>query len=140
MIDEVLKSKLGSIAEALTYTTDLKEELIVDLKMFMEKGEIDLPDNKKLIDQLHTLERTVTSSGRTKYTHQDGKHDDYVFSVANALKGFSGIIPIRSKDLIVGRQSEQINWANNDYELKKQSSIFLEEDNDINFFKRHYGL
>lgn len=102
-IVELLQAKLGSMVNPLIYTNDIKEQMIVDMKIYMEQGNFIIPDNIKVISQLHTLQRVVTNSGKTKYSHQSGKHDDYVFSIANALREFTGIVPIRASDCIIGK-------------------------------------
>lgn len=128
-IVELLQKKLGSIVDPLIYTNDVKEQLIVDMKVFMERGNILYPNNEKVISQLQTLQRTVTSSGKTKYSHTPGKHDDYVFSIANALKHFASIVPIRASDCFIGRTTEMDKGYN--------SSIITSKNT---FFSDLYGL
>jgi len=107
-IAEDLKRELGSVVVPITYTNAVKESLITELKLRMERREIEIPDHSKLIDQLHRIERTTTASGLARYQHQVGQHDDIVFSLCNAVSGFSlgarsGIRSFSIKDFFLNR-------------------------------------
>ncbi len=86
---ETLKRSLGSAVNEITYTNTIKEQLVTDLKLFMEKDLIEIPDDTRLIDQLHGIEREITPAGNTRYGHDTSKHDDIVLSICNAVSGFS---------------------------------------------------
>ena len=89
-IAEDLQKILGSIVVPITYTNAIKEKLITNLKISFERKQLKIPDNRVLFDQLHRLQREVLDSGRTRYGHESGMHDDLVFSICNALSGFGG--------------------------------------------------
>lgn len=89
-IHETLVRSLGSAAQPITYTNAIKEQLVTDFKLAMEKGEIEFPDDARLIDQLHGIRRDVNEkSGTVRYGHEEGKHDDIVLSICNAYSGFA---------------------------------------------------
>jgi phage FluMu gp28-like protein len=84
-IQEALVGSLGTMVEPVKYTNSIKESLVTGCKMLMEKGILKIPDNPKLIDQFHSIEREITASGNTRYSHTPGKHDDMVLSLCHAL-------------------------------------------------------
>ena len=88
-IVEDLKRVLGSIIQPITYTNSVKEQLITDLKLAMERDQIEIPDSARLIDQLHGIQREITNAGNVRYGHDSSRHDDIVLAICNALSGYS---------------------------------------------------
>lgn len=86
-IHEDLAAAVGEVkAQGLTYTNNVKEKLIVNLKSALEDGRLKLPeDDLTLRAELHGLQREVTAGGVHKYHHENGKHDDHVWALANAV-------------------------------------------------------
>ena len=85
-VNEDLERALGSVvAQGLTYTNALKEKLIVNLKSALDDGRLELPDDVSLRAELHGLQKETTANGVHKYHHESGKHDDQVWSLANAV-------------------------------------------------------
>ena len=85
-VNEDLERALGSvISQGLTYTNALKEKLIVNLKSALDDGRLELPDDVSLRAELHGLQKETTANGVHKYHHESGKHDDQVWSLANAV-------------------------------------------------------
>lgn len=85
-VNEDLERSLGSVvAQGLTYTNALKEKLIVNLKSALDDGRLELPDDVSLRAELHGLQKETTANGVHKYHHESGKHDDQVWSLANAV-------------------------------------------------------
>lgn len=64
-----------------------KGELYAELLPRLCSGEIELPDNAVLVDQLAGLERRTRSGGRDLIDHPPGGHDD----VANAVAGVADV-------------------------------------------------
>lgn len=81
---EDLTKSLGSKVEGITFTNDSKEKMIIDLKVIFQDNRIEIPYNMTLVNQLHGLQRQVTEARNVRYTHETGKHDDYVWSLALA--------------------------------------------------------
>ena len=86
-ISEDLISAVGATkAQGLTYTNNVKEKLIVNLKSALEDGRLQLPaDDLTLRTELHGLQREITAGGVHKYHHESGKHDDHVWALANSV-------------------------------------------------------
>ena len=82
---EQAQKKLGALVEGVTFTAAVKEQMATALRVGFENEEIRIPRNDKLIQQLHTLERSVTTSGTIRYRHTEGGHDDYTWALAMAF-------------------------------------------------------
>ena len=76
------------MVDGLSFTADNKERMIMYLYSLLTSGKILLPNDEKLIQQLHGIERTKTLSGLYRYRHQDNKHDDEVWALCLALLGY----------------------------------------------------
>ena len=87
---EQTQNKLGPVVEGVTFTNAVKERMITELRVAFEGRTIKIPRNQNLINQLHSLERTVSNIGTVRYRHEEGKHDDYVWALALAFGGFTG--------------------------------------------------
>ena len=64
-----------------------KADMFTYLRMKMERGELKIPHNLKLIDQLHQFRQEITELGNVRFKHPEGRgyHDDYVDSLALAV-------------------------------------------------------
>lgn len=87
-IQEDLSRSLGARAEGVTFTAPNKEKMITDLRVLFQDKKITIPHNRTLINQLHSLRRSITDKGNVYYQHEEGKHDDYVWALAMACYGF----------------------------------------------------
>ena len=86
-VHEDVEAACGGVkAQGLTYTNNVKEKLIVNLKSALEDGRLELPgEDIALRAELHGLQREITAGGLHKYHHESGKHDDRVWALANAV-------------------------------------------------------
>jgi phage FluMu gp28-like protein len=85
---DIVKEKLGTICEGITFTIQKKEDLYSNLKILMESGKLKIPNNKKLIYQLQDLRYELTSIGNVKIHHSERGHDDYPTALALAVYDF----------------------------------------------------
>lgn len=77
----------SSVLEGVTFTNETKERLIYNLKGMMEAGILFIPDNRRLINQLHAIHAEPTPSGRRKFTGKiSGGNDDLVWALALAVQ------------------------------------------------------
>ena len=86
-IEEDLKRSLGSVVEGVVFTNSSKEYLINNLRGLFQDKRIQIPYERKLIVQLHSLQRIITASGNFRYSHESGGHDDEVWALALACSG-----------------------------------------------------
>lgn len=85
-IQEDLQGAMGSKAEGVTFTNAIKEKMIVNLRQLFQDGKIKIPNDPRLIHELHSLQRKQSDTV-IRYQHADGEHDDYVWALALACYG-----------------------------------------------------
>jgi len=81
-------NRLGARAEGITFTNPIKEKMITDLRVLFQNRTIEIPYDMDLVNELHSLQRIVGDTGIVRYKHEEGKHDDSVWSLAMACYGF----------------------------------------------------
>ncbi|MCE9530983.1 MAG: hypothetical protein K8T89_07650 [Planctomycetes bacterium] len=74
-----------------TKAAKAKSVLYAELLPRLCSGEIELPDDELLVNQLAGLERRTRSGGRDIIDHPSGGHDD----VANAVAGVADMASVR---------------------------------------------
>ena len=70
--------KFGSRAEPITTTAPVKESLASRILAAFQCGDVSIPDHRPLIDDLHSIQRTVALSGNVRYAapREEGSHAD----------------------------------------------------------------
>jgi hypothetical protein len=63
----------------------VKSDLYRDMLPLLNSGRVKLLDNRRLISQLHGLERRTARGGKDSIDHGPGRHDDVANAVAGAL-------------------------------------------------------
>ena len=81
-------------------------ELYKEILPVLMSGQVELLDNKKLINQLCSLERRTRSGGRDLITHGPGAHDD----LANACAGVIYSISKARLEPKIWRVSDWLPW------------------------------
>jgi len=76
--------------EAFNSTSKSQHKLYKQLQRDIENHTLMLPNNRRLIDELTSLEYDYTQHGYMKVSHPDGGHDDYPDSLAFANWGRNG--------------------------------------------------
>lgn len=78
--------------QGITYELSKKatSELYLDLLPAINSGRVDLLDSDRLTNQLITLERRTSRTGRDLISHPPGSHDDLANAVAGALVAAGG--------------------------------------------------
>ncbi len=84
---EELVLKCHSRVEPITMTAPVKESLASRILAVFQRGEINIPDHRALIDDLHSMQRTVTIAGNVRYAapREAGSHADRWTALALAL-------------------------------------------------------
>jgi hypothetical protein len=78
----------GKVGIRYEHSALAKNELYIDLLPLINGRRIALLDNGRLINQLVSLERQVSRSGRESIDHPRGQHDD----LANAVAGLASVL------------------------------------------------
>ena len=107
-------NRLGSRAEGMTFTNASKEKMITDLRVLFQDMGIEIPYDMELVNELHSLQRIVGDTGVIRYKHEEGKHDDSVWSLAMACYGFTMFpkIEIPKFSPMVLKQSNYVSGRN----------------------------
>ena len=84
---EQLERQYRSRVEPITMTAPVKESLASRILAVFQSGEVNIPDHRPLIDDLHSMQRTVTLSGNVRYAapREAGSHADRWTAMALAL-------------------------------------------------------
>ncbi len=84
---EELVRKHGSQVEPITMTAPVKESLASHILAVFQRGDVSIPDHRPLIEDLHSIQRTVTLAGNVRYAapREEGSHADRWTALALAL-------------------------------------------------------
>ncbi len=85
---EQLTREHGNRVEPITMTAPVKESLASRILAVFQRGDVGIPDHRPLIDDLHSIQRTVTLSGNVRYAapREEGSHADRWTALALALQ------------------------------------------------------
>jgi len=83
-IVEDAKNAGVSNVEGITFTEERKEELATALKEQMTNGNLWIPYDENLINELNTERFKLTKTGRIRFSHPPGTHDDRFWALALA--------------------------------------------------------
>ena len=77
--------KRSTVAQGLTWTNSVKEDLVRGLQLRIERGQIGIPyEAFELLDELKAFEYQITSTGRVTFNAPSGGHDDLVAALMMA--------------------------------------------------------
>jgi len=84
---DFLTQKIGSKVTPISFSAPIKERLMIDMKNMFVDGRIKLPEQMDLIDELHSIEKSVTDHGTTRYLapRDEGGHADMAFALSMAV-------------------------------------------------------
>ena len=71
--------------EGVTFTESKKEEMATILKQAMVAGRFKLPYDRNVINELNVETFELTKSGKIKFAHPEGAHDDRFWAIALAV-------------------------------------------------------
>ena len=78
-LSESLKNKLYGV-EAVPFTNQIKEKMVTQLRKAFELRDIQIPDDRELINNIHSIKKTVTSSNNIRFEADRNEHghaDDF---------------------------------------------------------------
>jgi len=77
-------------ANPITFTNDNKNEMVIDLMLYFEKGIIEIPTWQTMKDELDAYSVTITNTGKFRYEADptSGQHDDIVSAMLLALSAY----------------------------------------------------
>jgi len=83
-ITEDMKNAGIQNVEGVMFTEQRKEELATVLKEKMLRNEFKLPYDRALINELNVERYELTKTGKIRFTHPEGSHDDRFWAIALA--------------------------------------------------------
>jgi len=95
---EDLGRRFGTRVEPIIMTAPVKESLASRILAAFQRGDIHIPNHRPLIDDLHSMQRTVTISGNIRYVapREAGSHADRWTALALALQA-AGTAPAEAQ-------------------------------------------
>jgi phage FluMu gp28-like protein len=70
-----------------------KENIMVSMKRKMEKGQLRIPYESELINEINVERYEQTQTNQTKFSHPNGTHDDRLWALALAIYASNPEIP-----------------------------------------------
>jgi phage FluMu gp28-like protein len=84
VVEEIRNQGLRNV-EGLKFTVQSKEELLSNLKIFMEQNRLVIPYHRQLCQQINEQQYEYSKSGHLKFSHPENSHDDMLWSLALAV-------------------------------------------------------
>ena len=86
-ITERAKEIFGSRVEAVRFTGTVKEDLAISLERAFQDMNVLIPPDDRQRESLHSVRKTVTSAGNTRYdaSETEAGHGDYFWALSLAL-------------------------------------------------------
>jgi hypothetical protein len=75
----------GRFYAGVVFTVNSKQEMAQILRQRMTRGQLRIPYDRDLLDELNTEKYTLTKAGRMTYSHPEGTHDDRFWAFALAV-------------------------------------------------------
>jgi phage FluMu gp28-like protein len=105
MLAENLKAQYGSKVEPITFTNSNKDEMITNLKVLFEQRKIRIPNDERLIRELHDLNRLATPTSVRYDTSATDHHCDRVWALALAVwETDNAADPSRFRNIVTRRR------------------------------------
>ena len=84
---EQLVDQYSSCVEPVTITAPMKESLASRILANFQRGDIAIPDHRPLLEDLHSMQRTITIAGNVRYAapRESGSHADRWTALALAI-------------------------------------------------------
>lgn len=80
-----LRSENVAPLEAITFTADMRRDLLNNLQLMLAEDKVKIPDFAPLVGELEAFSYEVNRNGRLSIEVPEGQHDDCVMSLALAL-------------------------------------------------------
>lgn len=97
--------------EGLSFTSQAKEEMGFGLKAILESKRIVIPESAEYVSDLHSVQRSATSSNRVKLDAPhtgDGEHGNRFWATALMIRSASGITPQIVKPTPIYREAQKL--------------------------------
>ena len=87
LAEELVERFGGHRVEAMTFTSALKSQLAYGLRIVVETRNIRIPNDERIRNDWHSVERTLTQSGQFRLSapRREGSHADRFWAAALAV-------------------------------------------------------
>lgn len=92
----------------IKFTEAIKRDLINNLAIMMEQGQIKFPNIPELIEELRIFGFEIMPSGRIRYGAPEGYHDDCVIALALAVWNLPGRLPTFTQLSAIAKETNRI--------------------------------
>lgn len=127
-IYEDLHNEFGERVEGVDFTLASKEDMAMSIKIGLQKKEFQLPNDKGLQSQIHSIRRTAASGGHFRYDaerDENGHADSFwSFALANRAAATSrspGYYEVFAKTHGIGRHADGVQTVEKSPERKGKS-------------------
>ncbi len=83
-VEQAAKEELKHV-KGIMLSLPEKENIMYLLKRTMEKGQVKIPYDSELINEINVERYEQTQTGQTKFSHPSGTHDDRLWALALAI-------------------------------------------------------
>ena len=101
-VENVRKLGLKNV-KGIVLTLPKKQELMTCLKQVMEAKRLHIPRDKELVSEMSAEIAELTKSGKTKFYHRSGTHDDRLWALALAVYAARNEIKVALPYVAIGR-------------------------------------
>ncbi len=91
-VEQAAKEELKHV-KGIMLSLPEKENIMYLLKRTMEKGQVKIPYDSELINEINVERYEQTQTGQTKFSHPSGTHDDRLWALALAVYASGPTIP-----------------------------------------------
>lgn len=101
-VEEVVKSGLKN-AQGIMLSLPSRQDVMVYLKQLMQNGQVHIPYDRELINQLNVEQYEMMKTGQIRFDHPAGTHDDKVWAFALAVYASRPEVPEYRGTVIRGK-------------------------------------
>ncbi len=91
-VEQVIKDGVKNV-KGIMLSLPEKENIMVCMKRTMEKGQLRIPYDSELINEINVERYEQTQTNQTKFSHPNGTHDDRLWALALAIYASKPVIP-----------------------------------------------
>jgi len=119
-VEQAAKEELKHV-KGIMLSLPEKENIMGCLKRTMEKGELKIPYDSELINEINVERYEQTQTNQTKFTHPNGTHDDRLWALALAVYASGPSIPRFVPFVAFGHVSRPWDYRPKNYPLSRDA-------------------
>jgi phage FluMu gp28-like protein len=104
VVEDMIRSGIPNV-KGVKFTVESKENMASVLKDRMMRGDLRIPYDRELINELNVERYELTKTGHILFSHPEGTHDDRFWAVC--LAGLGGRSPTSKPQISFGEVREK---------------------------------